>query len=266
LFLDAGPYDQRPTYEGRTDGFVVETSPLTEPLTVVGNVTANLWATVSSPDVDWCVTLADAYPDGRRMYVTDGVLRARHRNSFEIEEFLSPDEIYTFVVDLWSTAHTFGVGHRISLIVTNTNSRRFAVNPNNGEPFGASGPPIVADIAVRASLSHPSFIRLPSLTPDLVPVPPVDLASALQVLPTVNPAPRFDLSVAGIGVGGGRAHVIDARGRRVRSYRVSGERPAWDVTWDGRSETGGTVASGVYTFVVRDGRGSIARRKLVLVR
>jgi predicted acyl esterase len=41
----------------------------------------------------------------------DGALRASYRNSLERPEFLTPEKVYMFEVDLWSTAQTFQAGH-----------------------------------------------------------------------------------------------------------------------------------------------------------
>jgi hypothetical protein len=63
-----------------------------------------------------------------------------------------------------------------------------------------------------------------------------------------------------------RLTVYDLAGRRVRSL-VSGELPGGrhSVTWDGRNDEGGHVATGVYVYRLESGAQSLTR-KLVLLR
>jgi uncharacterized protein len=76
----------------------------------------------------------------------------------------APEEL---TIDLWSTAITFAKGHRIALHVTSTNSPRFAINPNTGEPEGEHGrKPRVARNSVYMDAAHPSALVLPVVYPE----------------------------------------------------------------------------------------------------
>ena len=74
---------------GRTSWSSLPTC-LKEPVEVTGRIRAELFISSDCPDTDFTALLADVYPDGRSMLVTDGILRARFRKSFEQEEFLKP--------------------------------------------------------------------------------------------------------------------------------------------------------------------------------
>lgn len=96
-FEDPGPKDHR-SVEGR---MLTYTSDVLErDLSVIGPVKAVLYSLSSAPDTDWVVRLCDVWPDGRSMWVCDGILRARYRNSFEREELMVPGQIYRFEVDM----------------------------------------------------------------------------------------------------------------------------------------------------------------------
>ena len=105
--------------------------------------------------------LADVYPDGRSMLVTDGILRARFRNSFAKEELLEPSQTYKLDVDLWSTSLVFNKGHRIRCSCPSSNDPRFDPNPNTGHPFRADKETRVATNTVHLSAEHASYILLP---------------------------------------------------------------------------------------------------------
>jgi predicted acyl esterase len=160
LGQDIGPKDQRKV-ESRGDVLVFSTDVLADPVEVTGRVTAKLYVSSDCPDTDFAVKLTDVYPDGRSMLVTDGILRARFRESFEHERLLEPGRVYELTVDLWSTSLVFNRGHRIRVAVSSSNAPRFDPNPNTGHAFRADKETRVATNTVYFSREHPSRILLP---------------------------------------------------------------------------------------------------------
>jgi uncharacterized protein len=160
LIPPKGPVDLRPI-ESRKDVLVFSTEKLDQSLEVTGRITAELFITSDCPDTDFTAMLADVYPDGRTMLVTDGILRARFRKSFEHEELLEPSQTYKLSVDLWSTSLIFNKGHRVRVLISSSNSPRFDPNPNTGHPFRADKETRAATNTVHLSAGHPSHIILP---------------------------------------------------------------------------------------------------------
>jgi predicted acyl esterase len=160
LGQDIGPKDQRKV-ESRGDVVLFSTDVLTDPVEVTGRVTAKLYVSSDCPDTDFTVKLTDVYPDGRSMLVTDGILRARFRDSFEHEKLLEPGKTYELTVDLWSTSLIFNRGHKIRVAVSSSNAPRFDPNPNTGHAFRADKERRVATNTIYFSKDHPSRILLP---------------------------------------------------------------------------------------------------------
>jgi predicted acyl esterase len=160
LGADIGPKDQRKV-ELRDDVLVFSTDVLTEPFDVTGHLSARLFVSSDCPDTDFTVKLTDVYPDGRSMLVTDGVLRARFRESFAEEKLLEPGKIYEITVDFWSTALIFNRGHKIRVAVSSSNAPRFDPNPNTGHTFRADKDSRVATNTIYFSKQYPSRIVLP---------------------------------------------------------------------------------------------------------
>ncbi len=114
--------------DGRPDVLTWESEPLTEDITIAGDIIANLVASSSGSDCDWVVKLIDVYPEddtdrdmaGYQLMVADEVLRAKFRNSFEKPEPLTPGKAETFRINLYSRNHTFKKGHRIMVQVQST--------------------------------------------------------------------------------------------------------------------------------------------------
>lgn len=126
-----GPRDQSEV-ELRDDVLVYSTPPLDQAVEVTGPIGLQLWVSSSAPDTDFTGKLVDVYPDGRAMILTEGILRARYRNSFTELELMEPGEIYELWLNLWATANVFLPGHRIRLEVSSSNFPRFDRNSNTG--------------------------------------------------------------------------------------------------------------------------------------
>jgi putative CocE/NonD family hydrolase len=158
--VPGGAFDQRPI----EDRCLIYTSePLTQDLTVIGNVKFILHAMSSAPDTDWIVRLTDVHPDGYSRLLCDGILRARYRESFERQTLLTPNQVYEFVVDLWATANTFKAGHRIRVAITSSSFPRFDRNLNTGGEFGKEVIGQVALNTVFHDVMRPSHIILPAV-------------------------------------------------------------------------------------------------------
>lgn len=160
LGINIGPRDQT-SIESRDDVLLFTSEVLEAPIEVTGRIKAKLFVSSDCPDTDFTVKLTDVYPDGRSMLVTDGIIRARFRESFETEKFLEPDEVVEVSVDLWSTSLVFNRGHRIRVAVSSSNAPRFDPNPNTGHAFRADKEKRIAKNTLYFSDKYPTQIVLP---------------------------------------------------------------------------------------------------------
>jgi putative CocE/NonD family hydrolase len=150
---------------------VFQTEPLPEDVEVTGSIVVKLFASSTAVDTDFTAKLIDVYPSGKdfpsgfEMNLTDGILRARYRNSWEQQEFMNPGEIYKFIIEPFGTANVFKKGHRIRIDISSSNFPRFDVNPNTGEPLGMSRRLIKADNTIFHDRARPSHVILPIIPP-----------------------------------------------------------------------------------------------------
>ena len=156
----AGPLDQRKV-EGRDDVMVYTTPVLTKDLEVVGPVSLELYVSSSAVDTDFTGKLVDVGPDGAAYDLTEGILRARYRNSMEKAELMTPGAVYKLRIDLWSTANVFLAGHRLRLEVAGSNFPRFDRNPNTGQSPEGPGKGVAAANVIYHDQDHPSALILP---------------------------------------------------------------------------------------------------------
>jgi uncharacterized protein len=158
----AGPVDQRPV-QARADVLCYSTPVLDRPVEVTGHVSLTLFVSSSAPDTDFTGKLVDVFPDGRAIFLTDGILRARYRESLTEPEPLTPGQAYEVTLDLSVTSNVFLPGHRIRLEVSSSNFPRYDRNTNTG---GIITEDADADVQVAVNRvlhgpGHPSRLVLP---------------------------------------------------------------------------------------------------------
>ena len=157
-----GPWDQR-ELEARDDVLSYTSEELDRDLEVIGPVEMVLFAASSAKDTDFFVRVCDVYPDGRSIFLTEGVLRARYRNSNEGDstELLEPGEVAEYRIRCYPMANVFERGHRIRLDVTSSSFPRFSRNLNTGEDVGTGTRIEIAQQTVLHTDVYPSHVLLP---------------------------------------------------------------------------------------------------------
>jgi hypothetical protein len=142
---------------------------MTEDVDVTGPVSLELYAKSSAVDTDFTAKLVDVWPNGFAQNLTEGVIRARYRDSREKPELMNPGQVYKLAIDMWATSNVFKKGHVLRLEVSSSNFPRFDRNLNNGalryERSNDSGTAFVpATNVVLHDAEHPSALVLPIIT------------------------------------------------------------------------------------------------------
>ena len=160
--LGDGPVDDQ-WVTGRNDILCYTSEPLDQPLDVVGNVSAVLYASSSARDCDWHIRMVDVHPNGEARFLCHGILRSRFREGYDRTVLLEPDEITRFDIDMTATGCRFLPGHRIRIEIASSWFSRFERNTQTGAENFMTDPlePVVARQRVFHSSSYPSHIELP---------------------------------------------------------------------------------------------------------
>ncbi|MFC1910467.1 CocE/NonD family hydrolase [Chloroflexota bacterium] len=162
----------RPPYlplAARPDVLVFQTEPLEVDIEITGPINVKLWVSCSTLDSDFTAKLIDVYPpnedypNGYVLNLSDGIQRARYRNSREKNELMNPGEKCQLTIILYPISNLFQKGHRIRLDISSSNFPRFDVNPNTGEPIGLSRQKMIAKNTVYHEKEYPSYVILPLL-------------------------------------------------------------------------------------------------------
>ncbi|MGI9091333.1 MAG: CocE/NonD family hydrolase, partial [Gemmatimonadaceae bacterium] len=166
-------FDDQRFVQGRPDVVAWQTAPLSEDVTIAGNIAAHLFASTTGTDADWIVKLIDVYPDqyepnpkldGYELMVANDVLRARFRDGFENPQPIVPNHVDEYVVDLHSQDYRFLKGHRIMVQVQSSWFPLIDRNPQTFVPniFAAKDSDFrSATQRIFHSKQSPSYIQLP---------------------------------------------------------------------------------------------------------
>ncbi len=177
--MAAGGFDQRESEEffgseepylplaSRPDVLVFQTELLDEDTEITGPISVQLWISSSAVDTDFTAKLIDVYPasadypEGYSLNLTDGILRAKFRDSWERPESMVPRKVYQIEVALLPISNLFVKGHRIRLDISSSNFPRFDVNGNTGENPATSAIRLTALNSVYHEEGRPSHVLLP---------------------------------------------------------------------------------------------------------
>jgi putative CocE/NonD family hydrolase len=149
--------DRRRLYY-RQDILRYSTEPLDEDMEIAGNPEVALYASSSAPDTDLFVRLVDDDPSGLAMEVCYGMVRARHRNSLDKEELLTPNRVFEFRIRMGITACRFKKGHRIRLEICGSDFPNFDRNHQTGKNDLFDVEMTLASVSVCHSRQYPSSL------------------------------------------------------------------------------------------------------------
>ena len=159
-FMAGGAYDQQ-EIERRQDVLVYSTPPLERDVEVTGPITVTLWAATSAADTDFTAKLVDVCEHGCARNLTDGIIRARYRDSRATPSLVEPGRAYGYTIDLWATSNVFKAGHRIRVEISSSNFPRFDRNTNTGRRIAEDTALTPALQTILHNAQSPSHITLP---------------------------------------------------------------------------------------------------------
>jgi len=162
--------------ESRHDVVTFTSAPLTEDVTIAGDVLAVLYASTDVKDTDWWVHVSDVDLAGRSNRLTLGTLRARFRHlqdprfrgqgsNFETEQLLSgnPADVVKYEIGIRGVANTFKKGHRIRVAIMNALDNYTFPNSNTGGDEARVTATVPGRMAIHHTRLHPSHVILPVL-------------------------------------------------------------------------------------------------------
>jgi putative CocE/NonD family hydrolase len=145
----------------REDILVYVTEPLQQPLSFAGPLSAVLYASTSARDTDWFMRLMEVDEKGKIFQLAEGKIRARYRQTTKKAEFLEPDKVYEYHLDLWQTGITIPKGSRLRVEVASASFPSFSRNLNTGGHNETDTNFVKAQQKIYHSKQYPSHVLLP---------------------------------------------------------------------------------------------------------
>jgi putative CocE/NonD family hydrolase len=156
--------DETPVLNLFGDGAVYHSEPFAEATEVSGYVKLSVWLSLDVPDTDLQAALYEIMPDGKSVFLSGDVMRARYRRSLAREELVTPGRIerYDFAHFTWFSRRV-AKGSRLRLLITSPNSSQLEKNYNSGKTVAAeSGADArVAHVTIHHDREHPSALEIP---------------------------------------------------------------------------------------------------------
>ena len=159
--VPSGPRDNR-SVEQRKDVLVYTTPTMTQPMEITGPLSMKLFAATSAEDTDFTAKLVDVHPDGHAWNIQSGIVRARYRNGVSRNpDFIDPNKVYEYTIDMWATSYVILPGHRLRLEISSSDFPRFDRNLNTKESPELGTKFVTAQQTIYHDAQHPSHLILP---------------------------------------------------------------------------------------------------------
>ncbi len=141
-------------------GITWRSDVLSAPMTLMGPSALHLVASSTTTDTDWIVKLSDVAPNGSESIITNGYLRASHRELdtarsrplVPYHTHVNPTPVnvgenYVYDIEIWPTAYQLKAGHQLQLRLTSYDL------------------PTHAPASIRLNLENPLQTRLTPMLP-----------------------------------------------------------------------------------------------------
>jgi hypothetical protein len=160
--VPVGPASQNAREDWR-EVLVYTTEPFEHDTELIGDVDVTLYAASTALDTDFTARLCLVDPAGLSINLTEGIVRARYRDSLAEPSLLEPGRAYRYRIGLRSVAAAVPAGYRLRLDVSSSDFPHWDRNLNTGGALYGEGADraVVATQVVLHDREHPSAVTLP---------------------------------------------------------------------------------------------------------
>lgn len=146
--------------EERPDILSYTTPPLTEDLTVTGDITVELYISSDAVDTDFVVRITEVDKAGRSVKLADGMLCAKYREGFGAPRYLEKDRVYPLTIRTTKLSKRFRAGTCIRLTVTSSAKNFTFPNSNTRDGYNSTST-VPAHNVIYHGCTYPSRVILP---------------------------------------------------------------------------------------------------------
>ena len=182
--------DQTPDLNLFGGGLIYHTEPFAEATEITGFLKLTAWIAIDVPDTDFVVTVAEVLPDGRYVFLTRDLKRARYRESLTTEKLVTPGEVICYEFDSFMFfSRLVGKGSRLRLTFASPNTIQLQKNYNSGGVVAeeTAADARTAHVTLYHDADHPSYLELPIVARS------ADEASASPAAAPITPSAKPDM-------------------------------------------------------------------------
>jgi putative CocE/NonD family hydrolase len=154
---------ERSQLDDRSDVATYTSAPLTQDLSLIGTLTAELYVQADSPSFDLSVILSDVYPDGQVFNLSQGYRRLKP--AAPLAQTGAP-----IVIPLQAIAIRIPAGHQLRLSLSASCFPAYPVNPGTGQRPHETRliEAQVIAIAIQSGKDTPSCLRFSAMSPERI--------------------------------------------------------------------------------------------------
>ena len=132
-------------------------------MTILGDIKLVLYAASDAPDTDWFSVLTEVFPDGqsKSFHYTPPAFRARYREGFDREVFLTPNKPEMFQIPMGPAGHQIAAGNCLRLSIFSAAFPEYEPNSNTGNEAATDTEMRVARQSIFHDAIRPSHLVLP---------------------------------------------------------------------------------------------------------
>lgn len=154
---------ERSQLDDRSDVATYTSAPLTQDLSLIGTLTAELYVQSDSPSFDLSVILSDVYPDGQVFNLSQGYRRLKQ--VAPLAQTRAP-----IMIPLQAIAIRIPAGHQLRLSLSASCFPAYPVNPGTGQRPHETRliEAQVIAIAIQSGKDTPSCLRFSAMSPERI--------------------------------------------------------------------------------------------------
>jgi len=156
--------DQRGLLRRSGKHLVYHTAPLDKDTDIAGFFRLSAWLELDQRDTDFSVDVYAIAPDGTSLFLTNDVMRARHRESLREEKLVTPGKVERYDFQSFTfVARQLKRGSRLRLVFGPINTFNLQKNYNSGGVVNAEGTKDAKTVTVKLlhDAQHPSALYVP---------------------------------------------------------------------------------------------------------
>ncbi|HVH33164.1 MAG TPA: CocE/NonD family hydrolase, partial [Tahibacter sp.] len=161
---DAELLDQRGVLSRHGRQLVYHTAPFAADTDIAGFFRLSAWLRIDQPDTDFNVDIYAIAPDGSSLFLSNDVLRARHRESLRESRLAVPGKVERYDFERFTfVARRLQRGSRLRLVIGPVNSFNLQKIYNSGGVVNAEGAKDARTVTVELlhDAQHPSVLSVP---------------------------------------------------------------------------------------------------------